>query len=55
VKPVLFTGGFGQMDARHRKKAEPQVNNQNNHFAEMCCGTEAGSYLRLIDLCITQL
>jgi len=25
VKPVLFTGGFGQMDARHRKKAEPQV------------------------------
>ena len=23
--------------------------------AEMCCGTEAGSYLRLIDSCITQL
>jgi len=22
---------------------------------EMCCGTEAGSYLRLIDSCITQL
>ena len=21
----------------------------------MCCGTEAGSYLRLIDSCITQL
>jgi len=21
----------------------------------MCCGTEAGSYLRLIDACITQL
>ena len=28
---------------------------KNNHFAEMCCGTEAGSYLRLIDFCITQL
>ena len=27
----------------------------NNHFTEMCCGTEAGSYLRLIDSCITQL
>ena len=26
-----------------------------NHFTEMCCGTEAGSYLRLIDSCITQL
>ena len=22
---------------------------------EMCCGTEAGSYLRLVDSCITQL
>ena len=28
---------------------------KNNHFTEMCCGTEAGSYLRLIDSCITQL
>ena len=25
------------------------------NFTEMCCGTEAGSYLRLIDSCITQL
>jgi len=24
-------------------------------FSEMCCGTMAGSYLRLIDSCITQL
>jgi len=28
---------------------------KSNHFTEMCCGTEAGSYLRLIDSCITQL
>jgi len=28
---------------------------ENNHFTEMCCGTEAGSYLRLIDSCITHL
>ena len=27
---------------------------KNNHFTEMCCGTEAGSHLRLIDSCITQ-
>ena len=27
---------------------------KNKHFTEMCCGTEAGSYLRLIDSCITQ-
>jgi len=27
----------------------------NNYFTEMCRGSEAGSYLRLIDLCITQL
>lgn len=23
IKPILFTGGFGQMDARHRKKGAP--------------------------------
>jgi len=28
---------------------------EGNYLAEMCSGSEAGSYLRLIDLCITQL
>ena len=28
---------------------------ENNHFTEMCSGSEAGSYLRCIDSCITQL
>ena len=28
---------------------------ENNYFTEMCSGSEAGSYLRLIDFCITQL
>ena len=28
---------------------------KDNYFTEMCCGSEEGSYLRLIDLCITQL
>ena len=28
---------------------------QNNHFIEMCCGAEAGSYVRPIDSCITQI
>ena len=29
--------------------------NKNNHSTEMCSGYEAGSYLRLMDSCITQL
>jgi len=32
-----------------------QISAKNNHFTEMCCGSEAGSYLRRIDSCITQL
>ena len=28
---------------------------KNNYVAEMCSGSQAGSYLRLIDSCITQL
>ena len=28
---------------------------KNNHSTEMCSGSEAGSYLRRIDSCITQL
>ena len=28
---------------------------KNNCVAEMCSGSEAGSYVRLIDFCITQL
>ena len=28
---------------------------KNNYFTEMCSGSEEGSYLMLIDFCITQL
>ena len=28
---------------------------ENNYLAELCSGSEAGSYLRFIDICITQL
>ena len=28
---------------------------KNSHFTKMCSGSEAGSYLRLIGSCITQL
>jgi len=28
---------------------------ENNYFTEMCSGSEAGSYLKLIYFCITQL
>jgi len=27
----------------------------NNYFTKMCSGSEEGSYLRLIDFCITEL
>jgi len=33
----------------------PGVEFKNNYFTEMCSGSEAGSYLRRIDCCITQL
>jgi len=28
---------------------------KNNHFTELCSGSETGSYLRLIGSCVTQL
>jgi len=28
---------------------------KNKYFTEMCSGSEEGTYVRLIDLCITQL
>ena len=31
-----------------------QVVLADNYLTEMCSGSEAGSYLRLIDLCITE-
>ena len=33
----------------HRKRFK------NSYFAELCSGSAEGSYLRLIDFCITQL
>ena len=33
----------------------PHEQFKNNYFAEMWIGSEAGSYLRRIDLCIIQL
>jgi len=40
-----------------RDNLRPSVDTplKNNHFTERCSGSEAGSYLRRIDLCITQL
>ena len=58
-----FDTGF----ARDRVLARPAENRRgmalanvddpgtNNYFTEMCSGSEEGSSLRLIDLCITQL
>ena len=38
-----------------RLGAEVLTQFKNNYFAEMRSGSKEGSYLRLIDLCITQL
>ena len=27
---------------------------ENNYFTELCSGSEAGSYLRFVDFCITE-
>ena len=37
------------------RKVGPRKPHLDNHFTEMCSGAEAGSYLRPIDSCITQL
>jgi hypothetical protein len=49
--------------ARLVQTKQPQISNigevpdkiKNDHLTEMCCGTEAGLYLKLMDSCITQL
>ena len=53
---------FGSMSSQSRSKGD-QANQtsthasrfKNDHFTQMCCGDKAGSYLRLIDSCITRL
>jgi len=54
--------GFGNARAiaavvRTRNVTQVPVSSQfkNNHSTEMCSGSEAGSYLRLVDSCITRL
>ena len=48
--------GGGAVDARNRDAhLVPGSQFKNNYFAEMCGGSEEGSYLRRIDFCITQV
>ena len=49
---LLFNGRLELVEAG-RLRYSSQF--ENKYFTEMCSGSEAGSYLRLIDLCITQL
>ena len=47
------------MTTQHKETTDRKASiagwGENNHFTDMCCDTEAGSYSRLIDSCITQL
>ena len=45
----------GSPEAEERMGHIPEPLTPNNYSAEMWSGSEEGSYLRLIDLCITQL
>ena len=40
---------------KHDLRLVSSSQSKNNYFTEMCSGSEAGSYLRLIYFCITQL
>ena len=44
--------GGGDFDVGRLSSTPPGM---NNYFTEMCSGSEAGSYVRLIDFYITQL
>ena len=46
--------GYLTWSARHLQESDV-ANRTGNYFPEMCSSSEAGSYLRLIDFCITQL
>jgi len=49
-------GDIGDDDFVEARQHLPnRIFSMNNHFTEICSGSEAGSYLRLIDSCITQL
>jgi len=50
IKPPI-----GHQGRQCRRRSRWRARFKNNHFTEMWCGTEAGSYLRLIDSCVTQL
>jgi len=56
--PVVVEVEFAKV-AEHvhlaREHRQLVVRVKNNCFTEMCSGSEAGSYLRLIDSCITQI
>jgi len=51
--PGVHDGGAGV--ALHGSRRRCTRNHKNNYFTEMCSGSEEGWYLRLIDVCITQL
>ena len=47
--------GQGVSKALWPSMAPVRCSRVDHHFTEMCCGNGPGSYLRLVDYCITQL
>jgi len=52
---IVRPPGWGKRRGRRALMIDTFAQFKNNHFTEMCCGNEVGSYSRRIDSCITQL
>ena len=45
----------GGLEAPHNRIQRYRLPDVRTHLKDMCSGSEAGSFLRLIDSCVTQL
>jgi len=51
----MSNGNNNTRNVKHVNLNDQNTAFENNYFTEMCSGSEAGSFSRLIDFCITQL
>ena len=52
---IFFIAERSGSSEHGRKHDTSTCSFNNNYLAEMCSGSEEGSYVRLIDVCSTQL